>query len=45
MKPARTTGLDFQTGLLVFTCSSVVMVFALPALIIVLFVIYSVVFG
>jgi len=37
--------MGIQTGLLVFTCSSLVMVFAVPALIFVLFVIYSVVFG
>jgi hypothetical protein len=38
-------GIDLQTALFVFTCSSVVMIFAGAALIVVLFVIYSVVFG
>jgi hypothetical protein len=38
-------GIDLLTGLFVFTCSSVVMIFAGSALIVVLFVIYSVVFG
>ncbi len=37
--------LDFQTGLLVFTCSSLVMIFAGGALVVALVVIYSVLFG
>jgi hypothetical protein len=45
-KPARrTSGLDFQTGLLVFTCSSVIMVFSGGALCAFLFVAYSIIFG
>lgn len=41
-KPAR---LGFQNGLLLFTISSVIMVFAVPALIVVLVLIYSFIFG
>lgn len=41
-KPAR---LGFQNGLLLFTICSVIMVFAVPALIAVLYVIFSVIFG
>lgn len=41
-KPAR---LGFQNGLLLFTVCSVTMVFAVPALIAVLYVIFSVIFG
>jgi uncharacterized membrane protein len=41
-KPAR---LGFQNGLLLFTVCSVIMVFAVPALIAVLYVIFSVIFG
>ncbi|QAY85402.1 hypothetical protein CUN61_15995 [Pseudomonas arsenicoxydans] len=37
--------MGIQTGLFLFTCSSLILVFAVPALIFVLFVIYSVVFG
>lgn len=37
--------IGIQTALFVFTCSSLILVFAVPALIVVLFVIYSVVFG
>ncbi|WP_448120085.1 hypothetical protein [Pseudomonas veronii] len=37
--------MGIQTALLVFTLSSVTLIFAVPALLFVLFVIYSVVFG
>jgi hypothetical protein len=38
----RRTGLDLQTGLLVFTCSSLVMVFAGGALCALLFILYAI---
>jgi hypothetical protein len=37
--------IGIQAGLFVFTCSSLILVFAVPVLVVVLYVIYSVVFG
>lgn len=41
----RPSGLGFQNGLLLFTYCTLVMLFAVPALVVVLVVIYSVIFG
>lgn len=41
----RPSGLGFQNGLLLFTYCILVMLFAVPALVVVLVVIYSVIFG
>lgn len=43
--PPKSARLGFQNGLLLFTFCSVIMVFAVPALIAVLYVIFSVIFG
>lgn len=43
--PIKQPVMGIQTALFVFTCSSLILVFAVPALIFVLYVIYSVVFG
>lgn len=43
--PSKPAKLGFQNGLLLFTICSLIMVFAVPALIALLSVIYAVIFG